>query len=550
MRIALYGRRSTDLQSQRSVADQFALCRDFAARQFSDAEIVGTYSDEAVSGSSLDRPGVQKMLRDARQKKFNLVLFESLNRLSRDMADATTVKKEFDFNGIELWAVNGGKLDTMRTGLESLMGQMFREETAQKVMRGMRPRASEGLHMGGRPYGYKPLMEETRNIDDKGKLKVDEIEAAVILRILEEYVGGMKPRMIAAGLNRDGIPSPRGGKWNASTINGQLGRGVGILHNELYVGRYRWNKQTFKKPPGSNKRVSRINQASLHTLTEVPEYRIVPQELWDKAQAILAANQGVHMSRQRTPPRLLSQLIRCPACGGGMGSVGKDKTGKIRIACSTDRESKTCPEPHKFYLEWVEETVLTTLAKGLAEPKVVQRAIKAYEEQRRQSAAKAISEIADIEKRINDLTRSIARLTQMLINEIGDEEGNSAAVKAFAAEKRQLEEKLEAIKRQTPDNVIELHAPAMKRYLDALGSLQRSIERRTLAGDLGPALVLREFIEAVYVHPAKDGKPKYVEVKGKLAQLLGWNAETEQNCLLDEPRSTALGGKGGSGGGI
>jgi site-specific DNA recombinase len=248
-RIALYARYSTDHQSERSIADQFALCREFAIRHFPGAEVVETYSDEAASGASLDRPGVQSMLRAARRKEFDLVLFESLNRLSRDMADAASVKKEFDFQGIELWAVHGGKLDTMRTGLESLMGQMFREETAQKVMRGMRPRAAEGFHMGGRPYGYRPLVEETRNIDDKGRLMVIEAEGEIILRIFVEYVSGMKPRMIAAGLNRDGIPSPRGGKWNASTINGQRGRGVGILHNELYVGRYRWNKQTFKKPP-------------------------------------------------------------------------------------------------------------------------------------------------------------------------------------------------------------------------------------------------------------------------------------------------------------
>jgi site-specific DNA recombinase len=299
------------------------LCREFAIRHFPGAEVVETYSDEAASGASLDRPGVQSMLRAARRKEFDLVLFESLNRLSRDMADAASVKKEFDFQGIELWAVHGGKLDTMRTGLESLMGQMFREETAQKVMRGMRPRAAEGFHMGGRPYGYRPLVEETRNIDDKGRLMIIEAEGKIILRIFVEYVSGMKPRMIAAGLNRDGIPSPRGGKWNASTINGQRGRGVGILHNELYVGRYRWNKQTFKKPPGTNKRVSRINQPNTHTVIDVPEYRIVPQDLWDKAHGMISGNAAVHPSKQRTPPRLLSQLIRCPACGAGWGRSAK-----------------------------------------------------------------------------------------------------------------------------------------------------------------------------------------------------------------------------------
>ena len=52
--------------------------------------------------------------------------------------------------------------------------------------------------MGGRPYGYKPLMEETRNIDDKGKLKINEDEAKVIVRIFEERAQGKSPRLIAA----------------------------------------------------------------------------------------------------------------------------------------------------------------------------------------------------------------------------------------------------------------------------------------------------------------------------------------------------------------
>jgi DNA invertase Pin-like site-specific DNA recombinase len=288
-------------------------------------QIVRIYKDSAISGASLDRPEVQAMLRDARNRLFEIVYFEDLTRFSRDMADATTVKKEFDFFGLEMWEANGGKLDTMRTGVQSLFGQLFREETARKLYRGMKPRAEEGSHMGGKPYGYKPLIKETRNIDDKGKLKIVDEEAKVIIRIFEERAAGKSPRLIAAGLNQDGIPSPRGGMWNASTINGQKGRSVGIFHNELYVGRYRWNKLKFKKPPGSNKRVSVSKDEAEHIVADVPEYRIVPQALWDEVQGINKNNGKVHMSQCRTPPRLLSQLLKCPACGGGISSNGVEK---------------------------------------------------------------------------------------------------------------------------------------------------------------------------------------------------------------------------------
>ncbi|MFD0464214.1 recombinase family protein [Microvirga aerilata] len=448
-----------------------------------------------------------------------------------------------------MWEANGGKLDTMRTGVQSLFGQLFREETARKVYRGMKPRAQEGLYMGGRPYGYKPLIEETRNIDDKGKLKIEEDEAKIVVRIFEERAQGKSPRLIAAGLNWENIPSPRGGKWNASTINGQKGRGIGIFHNELYVGRYRWNKLKFKKPPGSNKRISVSKDEAEHVIVDVPEYRIVEQVLWDNVQAIIGESGATHMSHRRTPPRLLSQLLKCPACGGGMSSYGVEKkTGKIRVGCSTHKESRSCSDPRTFYLEWIEETVVETLKKGLAEPAVIQRAIKAYEDERRRVAAEAIDEKASVEKRIADLSRKITRLNQMLIAEIGDEEENSRAVKEAATEKRNLEVRLEVLKQETPDNVVKLRSSAVERYLSAIQGLRKAIESRALAGDLGPAMVIREFIDSVYVHGEKDSKPKWVEVKGRLARLFDHSAQLQSFPM--EACINSSWGKGGSGGGI
>jgi FtsZ-binding cell division protein ZapB len=66
-----------------------------------------------------------------------------------------------------------------------------------------------------------------------------------------------------------------------------------------------------------------------------------------------------------------------------------------------------------------------------------------------------------LEKRIADLTRELTRLNQMLIDEIGDERENSQAVKEAAAERRDLEAKLEALKQETADNVVKLQPPAL-----------------------------------------------------------------------------------------
>ncbi len=66
---------------------------------------------------------------------------------------------------------------------------------------------------------------------DVGGRRINDVEAAVVLRIFESYASGMPPRKIAWMLNDEGVPGPRGKGWGASTIIGNAERGVGILNN-------------------------------------------------------------------------------------------------------------------------------------------------------------------------------------------------------------------------------------------------------------------------------------------------------------------------------
>lgn len=68
-------------------------------------------------------------------------------------------------------------------------------------------------------------------------------------RIFREYVAGKGPQKIAADLNRDGIPSPTGKRWNDTTIRGNRTVSSGILNCELYVGVIRWNRQGSSRTP-------------------------------------------------------------------------------------------------------------------------------------------------------------------------------------------------------------------------------------------------------------------------------------------------------------
>ena len=83
-KVALYARYSTDNQSVVSIEDQFRICREHAGRER--WQVIDTYHDAAISGASVIlRPGVQSLLQDAQRGKFDIVLAEALDRVSRDV---------------------------------------------------------------------------------------------------------------------------------------------------------------------------------------------------------------------------------------------------------------------------------------------------------------------------------------------------------------------------------------------------------------------------------------------------------------------------------
>lgn len=254
-RAATYARFSTDLQNERSIEDQLSLCQSYADRE--GLSIVRTYDDRARSGGSLmGRHGLLTLLDDAREKSFDIVIVEALDRLSRDMEDLAGIHKRLSFLGIEIRAVHEGVVNTVLVGLRGLVGQLYREDNAHKVRRGLAGRINQGLAAGGLTYGYAAISGRS------GERVIVEGEAEAIRRIFQEYVEGRTPREIAHDLNRDGVSPPRGRAWNASTINGNLERGAGILQNELYVGRLVWNKVRMVKDPDTGKRLSRPNPRS------------------------------------------------------------------------------------------------------------------------------------------------------------------------------------------------------------------------------------------------------------------------------------------------
>lgn len=192
-RAAIYARFSSDRQNERSCHDQIDLCTAWAERQ--GIEIVATYDDSAISGASkVNRAGLAGLMRDARARRFDIVLAEALDRLSRDQADLAGIKKDLAFLDIAIMTVQDGLVGAMHIGLKGLMGELYLADLSQKTHRGQSARVRGGGAGGGRSYGYQPGREA-------GEMSVIPAEADVVRRIFEEYAAGETPRAIARELH-------------------------------------------------------------------------------------------------------------------------------------------------------------------------------------------------------------------------------------------------------------------------------------------------------------------------------------------------------------
>jgi site-specific DNA recombinase len=266
-------------------------------------------------------------MRDALNRRFDVVLAESLDRFSRDQEDTAGLFKRLTFAGVDIVTLAEGDITHLHIGFKGTMNALFLKDLAAKTHRGLRGRVEAGKAGGGLCYGYRVVRTMTGTTPSTGEREIDPAEAAVVERIFREFVSGRSPKQIGKTLNQHGIPGPFGGKWSPSTLYGHAKRGTGILNNELYVGRMVWNRLRYVKNPDTGKRVSRLNPASEWITTDVPHLRIIPDELWSAAKGRQKhtrhsiATTGKLAAANR-PRYLFSGLTKCGISGAGfiMGS--------------------------------------------------------------------------------------------------------------------------------------------------------------------------------------------------------------------------------------
>lgn len=505
-RAALYARFSSDLQSESSIADQFALCRNFCARE--GFAVVSERSDRALSGASIHgRKGLADLLADAKSSRCDVIVVEALDRLSRDMGDLSNIWKEANFAGVPIIAVHDGKADQIQIGVRGLVGALYLTDLANKTRRGLAGKLRAGQRAGGLPYGYRPIAGRPEDHE------IYEPEAAIVRRIFEEYMKGATPRQIAQGLNRDGVQPYRGRAWNASTINGSAKRASGILANEIYRGEIVWNKVGKVKNPPTGKRVPRINSRSDWHRVDAPQLRIVDEELRNAVQARKEFRRHGPKTSHRAPRRLLSGLLKCPVCGSGMVSAGNDH-GRPVAKCTRLRESGDCTNRGKIYLDTVERAVIAPLREQLAHPKVIVDAVREYHAEMRRLCAERARDKAKDQRRLAECHRQIERTVDQIVEGIASGPAIGRRLTELEAEAARLEDKL--AQSPTPD-LITLHPKAVEQYLAAIDDLGTSIAE---GRDEEALRLLRGLVQKITVYPHKRGEPLRFDITGNLIALL------------------------------
>jgi site-specific DNA recombinase len=511
MRAVIYARYSSDLQRQSSIDDQLSICSDRGRRE--DWKIVGNYTDRAASGANiLNRPGMRALLADAKCKKFEIVISEALDRISRDQEDIAAIYKRLLHHGIWIFTLAEGKVDELHIGLKGTMNALFLKDLASKIRRGQRGRITSGFSAGGLSYGYQVTRE--LDVDGQpvaGKRSVKGDEAVVIRRIFTEYASGKSPRRIAAELNADGIPSPRGGQWNASTINGNRGRRNGILQNELYRGQLVYNRVRMLRDPETGKRISRVNPESEWIRTEVPDLRIVSDEVWSSVRQIRRRYAGQPPERARRPKRLLSGLLTCGECSGGFTLVRPGKYG-----CATHREKGTCSNASQISVDQLERRVLAGIKARLRDPALLTEFVHEFHSELKRIKTSSKDSRSLNKRTFDEITQKIARIVTA-IAEGTDTPALRQALVALEGEKAELENASTSPYPTTPAK------PPTPLMLAAI--FRRKVEEleETLNADSGitsaAAPILRSLIDAIILHPRGSKRRMQIDVYGEPSVL-------------------------------
>ncbi len=522
-RAAIYARYSSDRQNALSIADQVLVCMRHAQAQ--GWELAATFSDAAISGAAMaNRPGLLSALDAADRGEFDVLLTEDEDRVARNLEHLAHCVNRLRRAGCFLTTLSTGRVETMHVAFKGLIAEDFLRSLSAKTKRGVRANAERGRATGGRLFGYR-----TR---PGGDIEIAEEEADVIRRIFAAYVAGGTARSIAASLNLAGVPGPRGGRWNASSINGSRQRGYGILQTEIYAGVKVWNRVDKQKDTITGGRLDVTRPKEEWKRTPVPHLRIVDEETWTATRARKEAEGASRPHELRRRPGIFSGLLKCGMCGYSYTVVSSN-----RLACSGHREKgdAVCANRRTLQRQEVEERILAGLQTRLLAPDLVATWVRAYHERWRERRAEKSGRREQLEKRLAEIARSELRTIEAI------ERGTATPVMEARMMEREAERKVLAAElevlqaeREPP---IELHPRIAEAYAEQIGRLAKLLEEAAagqLTGHRELVDLARGFVDRIEIKPIlqRPGSPYDVTLYGQLAALLRPEPEHAQNGLM------------------
>ena len=286
LRCAVYTRKSSEEgleQEFNSLDAQREACEAYIASQRSEgwALVRDHYDDGGISGGTLERPALQRLLSDIDDGLVDVVVVYKIDRLSRSLMDFSKLVEVFDRNNVTFVSVTQSFNTTTSMGRLTLnillsFAQFEREVTAERIRDKVKASRMKGIFMGGNPpYGYKPKDR---------KLVIDEEEARHVRWIFSRFLEIGSATELAREATRRGIRTPRGNAMSKNFL-------YRILNNRVYIG------EAVHKGTG---------YAGEHQ-------RLIDQRTWDRVHAILQESPRLRANNTRTEtPALLKGLLYGP----------------------------------------------------------------------------------------------------------------------------------------------------------------------------------------------------------------------------------------------
>lgn len=287
--VAPYIRVSTDEQAEQGISIAAQKSRLISYCKAQGWEIYDFYVDDGFSGKDLERPAMQRLINDARQKKFDAVLVLKLDRLSRKQKDVLFLLEDvldplsIGFKSATETFDTTTPFGKAALGMMAVFAQLERETIIERVKMAKKESAKQGRFPGGpAPYGY------TYNYSSKN-IELDELQAATVRWIYEHYLqSGHGYQYITVELENNGVPGPTNMRWNKNCIRK-------ILTNPIYAGLVAHKGNMY---PGK------------HQL-------IIEREKWEEVQALIK-DKGSVRTNAPVHTGLISGIVWCGECGARM----------------------------------------------------------------------------------------------------------------------------------------------------------------------------------------------------------------------------------------